>query len=150
MFRCKHIIWLLYTGSRFYPGHCQPPAGGWYEEEKCSLFDPVSAVKSHYSGNCFCSTLISYHLGLRIVRRVFFWFCFCIQRTQLSKALSTKQGQFDFSEELFHSAAEVARTAKSGQQAAALIALSGNCWVPSSPGKPGPSFLSAQRRTVAC
>lgn len=124
------------------------PASSWGFEEKCSLFDPDSAVKSHYSGNCFCSTLISYHLGLGIERRIFFWFCFCIQRTQLSKALSTKQGQFNFSEELFHSAAEVARTAKSGLQAAASTALSRNCWVFSSPCKPGPSAPSAQRRTV--
>lgn len=49
---------------------------GGCDGEKCSLFDPVSTVKSHYRGNCFCSTLIFYQLGLGMGRRVFFWFCF--------------------------------------------------------------------------
>lgn len=57
----------LFDYSIVDPGFTQGTAnlqlGGWVGE-KCSLFDPVSAVKSHYWGNCFCSTLISYQLGL--------------------------------------------------------------------------------------
>lgn len=86
------------------PGFTQGTANlqlGRGKGEKRSLLDPVSAVKSHYRGNCFCSTLISYQFGLGIGRKVFLLVLFLNSKNTAFKNTQHRARMTGFFNELF-------------------------------------------------
>lgn len=116
----------LFDYSIVDPGFTQGTAnlqlGGWVGE-KCSLFDPVSAVKSHYRGNCFCSTLISYQLGLGCGKGCSFGFVSKLKEASFQKrSAPSKDDQIFQRSSVFTEAAKSSEECKNARRWAAVRA----------------------------
>lgn len=170
MFRCKHIIWLLNSGSRFHPGHCQSQLGGWQGGEVL-IVPSCQCCQESLQG--FCSTLISYQLGLGMRSRVFFcfFFFFLNSKNTAFKSAQHQARMTRFFRRAHHSFEQLKwwglQEGIGGERQPWWLSLGaagcsaccfciflwyssiGRLFLTSSPGKTSPSFLSAQRRLWA-